>query len=184
LYSINGNDVYIGWNPQDTLPANAYYVLLEGNDEGTEWQVKEIYNHPIKGRSNEKQEILFVDREFSYIQPFFETYRATHAKVEEGNASFGIGANSSNKYKSYNNIERGTWECNFISGDKTYNPCTSRLCLTNAALSIGKSVVSVINLGLTSGTHKGLDKEKMVEVVTKSNLFESIKKSPVYKKEL
>src|SRR6266581_120848 len=83
LYKINGEEVFLGWNNQNKLPPDAYYVLLEGDKEGVNWAVKEIYDHPIAGRSNELQEVLFVDKQFKYIQPYFEYAASTVVKYDE-----------------------------------------------------------------------------------------------------
>jgi hypothetical protein len=192
LYTINGNETFIGWNDQDKLPRNSFYVLIEGDAEGVNWTVKEIYDHPISGRSNENQEVLFVDKDFAYVQPYFEINESTVVKVGETTDVNWVGRANSNGqpmvtgmdvHTKANYLDRGSWECGFIiqpNKDK-YTSCTTRLTKTNFAKSVGKNIVAtVLTLGLMTGTHQVVDKEKIARIITHTNLFEKIKQSGLY----
>lgn len=188
LYKIDGNETFIGWNNQNKLPSNSYYVLLEGDAEGMNWKVKEIYDHPIKGRSNELQEILFVDKNFAYVQPYFEINESTVVKFGETRRAEHVGWSNDGKivvdlHSSANYMDRGSWECgNFFQANKDkYTSCSSRLTKTDVGRSIGKNIFAVVlTLGLMSGTHQVVDKAKIVEIIEQTHLFEKIKKSNVY----
>jgi hypothetical protein len=191
-YIINGEEVFLGWNNQKNLPSNAFYVLLEGDKEGVNWTIKEIYDHPIKGRSNELQEVLFVDKEFRYIQPYYEYAASTVVSYGEETQGTLVGRTNSNGQimvtgmdvktkKQY--MDRGSWECGYIMKDhkNQYTPCSSRLTKTDVARSIGKNIfATALTLGLASGTHQVVDKDKMAEIIKQTDLFEQIKKSNLY----
>lgn len=192
LYKINDNETFIGWNDQSKLPRNSYYILIEGDSEGANWTVKEIYDHPIKGRSNVNQEVLFVDKNFSYVQPYFELNESTVVKFgETGNIDY-VGRTNSNGqlvvtgmdvHSTANYMDRGSWECGYIiqANKDKYTSCTSRLTKTDIARSVGKNIFAVaLTLGLASGTHQVVDKAKIVEIITQTNLFEQIKRSDLY----
>jgi hypothetical protein len=192
LYTINGNETFIGWNDQDKLPRDSYYVLIECDADGANWTVKEIYNHPISGRSNENQEVLFVDKDFAYVQPYFEINESTVVQYAESTDVNWVGRANSNGqpmvtgmdvHTKANYLDRGSWECGFIiqpNKDK-YTSCTTRLTKTDFTRSVGKNIVAIaVTLGLMTGTHQVVDKEKIAGIITQTNLFEKIKQSSVY----
>jgi hypothetical protein len=182
MYTINGEEVFLGWNNQNKLPANAYYVLIEGDKEGANWTIKEIYDHPIRGRSNELQEVLFVDREFRFVQPFFEYAPSTVVAIQKESKVVMTNAGAAVKTKALY-IDRGSWECGYVMKDHEdkYNPCNSRITKTDVAKSVGKNLfAAALTLGVASGTHKAVDKEKLAEIITQTGLFEQIKKSNLY----
>ena len=192
MYNINGEEVFLGWNDQHKLPADAFYVLIEGNKEDTAWTVKEIYNHPIKGRSNELQEVLFVDRAFRYVQPYFEIAPSTVVSWnDETKVNYKVGPAANGGLtttgmvveRKDNYLDRGSWECGAVmQKDKDkYTPCTSRLTKTDIARSIGKNIFAIaLTAGLASGTHQVVDKEKLSTIITQTDLFEQIKRSGLY----
>ena len=181
LYTVDGQEVFLGWNDQSKLPANSYYALIEGDTEGQNWAIKEIYGHPIYGRSSELQEVLFIDKEFRYVQPFFEVPLSTliRSQAEDKAVPTPFGYRLEKKY-----YDRGSWECGIFMKEyaEKYTPCTSRLTKTDVARSIGKNILAVaLTAGVASGTHKVVDKEKILEIVKNTSIFEQIRKSNVYK---
>lgn len=194
-YNISGNETFIGWNDQRKLPSDAYYVLLEGDAEGKTWKINEIYSHPISGRSNELQEVLFIDKEFRYVQPYFQINESTIVQYGEGfNSTKMTPVGRSNRNgdivvtgmdfettSSY--LDRGSWECGAIiqANKDKYTACTTRLTKTDIGRSIGKNIFAVaLTLGLMSGTHQVVDKGKIAEILVQTDLFERIKASKVY----
>jgi hypothetical protein len=195
-YSVNGQETLVGWTNQAKLPANAYYVLLEGSPDEASWTVREVYNRPISGRSNNNQEILFVDKEFRYVQPYFEINESTVVKVGESSTMNLVGRTNSNGqvmvtgadvYTSSSYLDRGSWECGafFQSNRDKYTPCTTRLTKTDVGRSIGKNIFAVLlTLGTMSGTHQVVDKDKIADIVTKTDLFAKIKASSAFSPEV
>lgn len=82
-------------------------------------------------------------------------------------------------------VDRGSWECGYIMKDhqNQYTPCSSRLTKTDVARSIGKNIfAAALTLGVASGTHQVVDKDKIAEIIKQTDLFEQIKKSNLYSK--
>lgn len=194
-YNISGKKTFIGWNDQRKLPEDAYYILLEGDTEGKNWKINEIYNHPISGRSNELQEVLFVDKKFRYTQPYFQINESTVVEYGEGfnstkvtpvgrtNRNGDIVVTGMNFEKTSSYLDRGSWECGTFFQDNRdkYTSCSSRLTKTELGRSIGKNIFAVVlTLGLMSGTHQVVDKDKIAEILIQTDLFERIKASKVY----
>lgn len=195
-YSVNGQETLIGWTNQAKLPANAYYVLIEGDADESTWAIKEIYNYPIHGRSNANQEILFVDKGFRYVQPYFEVNDSTVIKYGESTSMNLVGRTTSDGqimvtgadfYTTANHLDRGSWECGYFfqaNRDK-YTSCTSRLTKTDVGRSIGKNLFAIVlTLGTMTGTHQVVDKDMIADIVTKTDLFAKIKASNAYAPEV
>ena len=141
-------NIAIGYTDQKLL-GEGYYVLIERSDES--WRVKKIAEQPIIHRLNDRQEIIFFNKTLDYMQPYFE-------KIE------------------YYNEEVGTFECSPFIDDNDdeldYTPCNSDLTTTNIGMSLGKNIVAAITtLGVASGSHKAIDREKMAEILAKSDIL-------------
>lgn len=194
MYPVSGKETLIGWVNQSKLPSDAYYVLIEGSPDESSWTVKEIYNYPIHGRSNVNQEILFVDKQFLYVQPFFELNESTVIKYGESTNMNLVGRTNSNGdimvtgadfYTTASYMDRGSWECGafFQANKDKYTSCTTRLTKTDIGRSIGKNIFAIaLTLGTMSGTHQVVDKDKIADVLVKANVFEEIKKSKYFTK--
>ena len=68
--NISNQNIVIGWKNQKTL-GTGYYVLIEEISKEN-WVIKKVTRKPIIGRKNKKQEVLFVNKDLNYVQPFFE----------------------------------------------------------------------------------------------------------------
>lgn len=186
-YTIEDREVFVGWTEQSRLPQDAYYVLVEGDPSGKTWSVREVYDHPIKGRDNELQEVLFIDKAFRFVQPYFEVAPSTIVTYGEETKGTLVGhttrsgdvvVTGMDLETKKQHMDRGSWECGaLIQGDKNrYTPCTSRLTKTDLGKSVGKNLFAVaLTAGLASGTHQVVDKEKVVEVVKSAKVFQAIK---------
>jgi hypothetical protein len=125
-----------------------YYLLIE--NLGNQWVIKRISERPIVGRDNTQQEVLYINKELTYLQPFFE-------KVEH-----------------FNGV---TFECSPLFDDKkSYTPCNSNLMKVNVGMSIGKNIISAVTtFGLASGSHKAIDREKIASIVQQTNMLAKVK---------
>lgn len=141
--------IYYGWKDQAMLPAKtAYFALLE--KAGNSWDVKLISKQPIQGRDNDKQEILFVDKQYRYIQPWFQSF------PQHGHD--------------------GSWECSLYYKNKDYSPCNSQLTSVDAGASLGKNIAAaILTFGLAAGSHQYIDRSKVAEAVKQSDLINKIK---------
>jgi len=68
--NISKHNIVIGWKRSKEL-GSGYYILIEKIAKG-KWVIKKISKKPIIGRENKRQEILFVNKNLNYVQPFFE----------------------------------------------------------------------------------------------------------------
>ena len=99
---------------------------------------------------------MHFDKTLDYMQPYFE-------KIE------------------YYNEEVGTFECSPFIDDNDdeldYTPCNSDLTTTNIGMSFGKNIVAAITtLGVASGSHKAVDREKMAEILETSDILVRVNK--------
>lgn len=141
----------IGHRDQSKL-GNGYYALLE--ESQTNWIVSKVTDKPIIGRVNGKQEVLFIDKTFSYIQPYYES----------------VGWKPG-----------GVFDCSpLLDKEEKYTACNSQFTSVDVGGSIAKNAVSaVITLGLASGSRKVIDKHKISGVVEEVNLLEVVKNESV-----
>jgi hypothetical protein len=141
------HNITIGYKVERTLP-DGYYLLIE--DLGSQWIIKKISEKPIVGRQNTQQEVLYINKGLTYLQPYFE------------------------KVKYFNGY---TFECSPLLDDKkSYTPCNSNLMTVNVGMSIGKNIFSAVTtLGVASGSHKAIDREKIADIVQKTNMITKIR---------
>lgn len=129
---------------------NGYFVLL--NNQAGHWMplVLSQQSSDIKW-AKEGQEILFVSKDFSYVQPAYEKLPAR-------------------------NTTSNLFDCSYLHGDDhSYSPCTSKLTEADSTIAIGKALLALPSLGTSLGSARRLDKEKVIEVVEETNLFTFIK---------
>ncbi len=149
--NISKQNIVIGWKNQKTL-GPGYYVLIEEISKEN-WEIKKVSKKPIIGRKNKKQEVLFVNKDLNYVQPFFEK-------------------------PLFYNPSLKTFQCTPLLeiGEKSYTPCNSRLTTANAGASLARNAVALITtLGLGSGVDRGIDIEKISKIIEQTNLLEKIR---------
>ncbi len=158
-----GKEVYFGWVDQRKLPSDAYWVLLEPVRDG-EYKILNISTIPLYVDIRKRQEQLYVDKNFKYVQPFFTAYDDTIAVIKN---YWGPGQHKT--------VHRGTWECQALGKYTSYSPCTSSLTRVDTAKTIGKNIFAIpLTLGLMTGTHRAVDTEKVKSIVTELDIFSAI----------
>jgi hypothetical protein len=158
--------VSIGYVTQSTLPQPAYYATVEEVAEG-KWELVKISDTEAM-RLSDKQEVLYVEKDLRYVQPYFEYEPNTAVEID-----------NCNPWEEGYVIERGTFECNNLfffdkSGGK-YNPCNSQLTTIDMPKSVGKNFFAVITtLGLASGSHRYVDSDKVFAVIEQTDLLKKV----------
>lgn len=161
---VDESKVLIGWQTQNSIPVDAYYVLVEKRGK---WTVIDVVTAPLRTRDNNNQEILYIDKQLRYVQPYFQSYPNTVVNLKDGRTGEGL------------TIKRGTFECSPLMDDKKlYTPCTSNLTSADLLKSAGKNVFSVFSLGLAAGSHKYVDSEKVRKVLDDTNILTLLKENP------
>jgi len=97
-------------------------------------------------RQKSSQEVLYISKDFKYVYPYFEKF---------------------------------DYDCDIIEYRKHkefYTPCSSKLTKVKIMTSIGKNLFSIYTLGLTAGSSREVDKEKVLEVVKQTNMLEKVRK--------
>jgi hypothetical protein len=124
-----------------------YYAVVEKNDG--HWQVMSISSKPVTRRSNDQQEILFVNGGLRSIAPSFDP------RVNTGESA----------------------ECTpYIQDDRLYGLCNSYFSTSDIGTSIVRNIAScALTLCLAAGTREILDHEKIQQVVIESNLIDIVK---------
>jgi len=160
------SQVSIGYVTQATLPTPAYYATVEEVEEG-KWEIVSISDTKAM-RLSDKQEVLYVEKDLRYVQPYFDYESNTAVKID-----------NCNPWEEGYVIERGTFECNNLfffdkSGGK-YNPCNSKLTTIDMPKSVGKNFFAVITtLGLASGSHRYVDSDKVFAVIEQTDLLKKV----------
>ena len=160
------SQISIGYVTQDTLPQPAYYAVVEETEEGN-WELINISDTALM-RLSDKQEVLYIEKDLRYVQPYFEYEPNTAVEIE-----------NCNPWEEGYVIERGTFECsNLFFFDKSggrYNPCNSKLTTIDMPKSIGKNFFAVITtLGLASGSHRYVDSNKIFAVIEQTELLKRV----------
>lgn len=141
-------------------PRKGYYVLID--QSGGLWQIKKVSSTPNDiRRVNSSQEILYVNPAMNFIGPHFE--------VASVNSSSGL------------------FDCPTLyqkTDDRKYSPCNSELTESDTVIGIGKSLLALPTLGASLGSARGLDKDKIVDIVEQTRLFDAIKQDLLTKKQL
>lgn len=133
---------------------NGYFALVE-EKSGT-WIIKELQYNPIKGRKNISQEVLRIDLERNFVEPYFEAY--PRFSKPKGNS-------------------KPWFECNFFlyKSDGKYTPCNSKLTTPNLAATAGKNILATgLTFGLASGTNRGIDIDQIANILQQTRLIEKV----------
>jgi hypothetical protein len=145
--------IAVNYKPIESLPPG-FFIRVEQETDNT-WDVKESSRTRLNGRTNDRQEIIYVSRDLTYAQPCYDKIR----------------------YQSRGKHQT-TFECSpIIDDNKSYTPCVSSLTSTMGVASAIKSFVAIVTtLGVAAGTHKYVDEEKVKNVLRQDRALLAISK--------
>jgi len=127
---------------------DGYYATIEKDLDS--WKLKQI-SEKYLSRNKSNQEILYTNQNIDFIQPSFDNVRYYRG---------------------------GTFECGAFADNKGYTPCNSNLMKINIGKSVAKNMIAaVLTLGLASGTHKSVDKNKITKIIKETDLIDYIRKA-------
>jgi len=149
--------VFIGSSPDKT----GFYIIVENTD--TQWTIKQISNSPLK-RTNDSQEVIFVNKDFGYVSPAFYKFKNATPIV------FMVDVNN-------------IFKCSILSDEinDAYSPCgTTKLAKISIGNTIGSRLpMALISMGLglvaTPTYLKSVNREMIAKILKETELIMAAK---------